>query len=281
MTRKTLIFALLRLFFRTFGRWIPRLGAWAALRLFCTPFPAKLSTPAKAFLDGSRRGSVKLQGLEIETFERGAGPTVLLLHGWNSHAASLRAFAGPLVDRDCRVLAVNLPAHGGSSGARTNMLECSRVIADLIRREAPVKGLITHSFAGPAALLALRDAPDLPVERVVTIGSPIDMDKVFRDYAIRFGLSAAIEMEFRDRIDRFFGEPFLDIDFPAVAASLGDRMLVVHDVEDADVPVVEARALARGEGVESFITEGYGHNRILRRDPVMERVVGFLSAPIS
>jgi pimeloyl-ACP methyl ester carboxylesterase len=173
---------------------------------------------------------------------------------------------------------VNLPAHGGSDGRVTNMLETSRVLADLISSEAPVKGVIAHSFGGPATLLALRNQPQLPVERVATIGSPIDMDKVFSDFSKRFQLSPAAEKNMRERVDRIFGEPFMDLDLTAVAAALGARLLVVHDTEDMDVPVQEARTMAAGPGVQQMITEGFGHNRILRREPVVQRIVQHMTA---
>lgn len=273
MKTHRLLFIVLRFFFQTIGRCLPSLGGRAALRLFCMPFPARLSNPAQAFLKASRRQVRRFAGVDIETFSQGEGPAVLLVHGWNSHAASWRAFAAPLIATGHRVVAVNLPAHGGSSGRVTNMLESSRVLAALIRAEAPVAGIVAHSFGGPAALLALRNEPDLPVGRLAMIGSPIEMGKVLSDFSRRFRLSPATNRNLRERIDRIFGESLVDFDATAIAAGLAERLLVVHDTGDRDVPVAEARILASGDGVQSLITDGYGHNRILRQDPVIQRIV--------
>src|SRR6516165_7564057 len=57
---------------------------------------------------------------------QGGGPTVVLVHGWNGTSADLRSFIGPLRDTGRRVVAIDLPAHGRSSGSRPRRARGSR-----------------------------------------------------------------------------------------------------------------------------------------------------------
>ena len=54
--------------------------------------------------------------------------------------------------------------------------------------------------------------------------------------------------------------------------------LIVHDVEDAEVPVSNAEAWARAwPGAELMKTQGLGHYRILRDREVVARTIRFIS----
>jgi alpha-beta hydrolase superfamily lysophospholipase len=89
-----------------------RFLARAALALFQTPRRSPHDLPDATF--------VEVNGERLATWSYGKGPTILLVHGWNGHAAQLRAFVSPLVDAGYRVVAFDQPAHGQSSGARTH-----------------------------------------------------------------------------------------------------------------------------------------------------------------
>ena len=66
------------------------------------------------------------QALAVESW--GAGPTVLLVHGWNGRGAQLGAFAPALVKSGYRVVTFDTPAHGRSPGRATNLPEISEAI---------------------------------------------------------------------------------------------------------------------------------------------------------
>jgi pimeloyl-ACP methyl ester carboxylesterase len=74
----------------------------------------------------------------------------------------------------------------------------------------------------------------------------------------------------------------VDLDRVEVAAAARDvrtPTLVVHDVDDADVPLDEGRAVARAlPAGELHITRGLGHRRILKDPTVIARAVEFLTA---
>jgi pimeloyl-ACP methyl ester carboxylesterase len=111
-------------------------------------------------------------GLRVKLTEWGRGPAVVLLHGLAGSRAYLRPYAERLA-RTHRVLAVDLPGHGGS-----DMLEpftfpdAARAMADAVAAagaERPV--VFGHSFGAP---LAVAWAAERPVAGIVAC-SPVGM----------------------------------------------------------------------------------------------------------
>src|SRR5262245_52160518 len=78
----------------------PALAARLAERLFLTPpRRARRSAAEIDLLARARARPVRVGGRRIETWRWGAGPDVLLVHGWGGRGAQLSAFVAPLVAR--------------------------------------------------------------------------------------------------------------------------------------------------------------------------------------
>lgn len=93
-------------------------------------------------------------------------PPVLLLHGiWNA-----RAWVGPLAWR-LRARGFSVDTFGYSSVFGGPDVAVPQLL-ERLRGSGPVS-LVGHSLGGLVALEALRQQPDLPVSRVVCLGSPL------------------------------------------------------------------------------------------------------------
>jgi len=93
-------------------------------------------------------------------------PRVLLVHGiWNA-----KAWLAPFALR-LRREGLAPALFGYDSVLREPERAAERLIARL--RQEPTRLLVGHSLGGLIILEALRRAPDLPVERVVCLGSPL------------------------------------------------------------------------------------------------------------
>lgn len=96
---------------------------------------------------------------------------VLLVHGiWNA-----RHWLAPLALR-LRAAGLQPELFGYASVLGDPVAAGDRLIARL--RASPVDGIVGHSLGGLVALEALRRAPDLPVRRVVCLGSPLRGSRV-------------------------------------------------------------------------------------------------------
>src|SRR6266478_7242344 len=144
------------------------------------------------------RFSITGDGPELAVWDWGDGRTVLLVHGWNGNGAQLSAFVPPLVRAGYYVAAPDLPAHGDSAGARSNVLEMADAILRLGRRVGPVHAVIAHSLGAAATLIAL--AEGLGAQRAVLIASPADLPPYLREFARMIGLSPISSSRLESRV---------------------------------------------------------------------------------
>ena len=111
-------------------------------------------------------------GRRVKLTEWGRGPAVVLLHGLTGSRAYLRPYAERLA-RTHRVVAVDLPGHGGSDVLEPfSFSEAARIMAEAVEAagvERPV--VLGHSFGAP---LAVAWAAERPVAGVVAC-SPVGM----------------------------------------------------------------------------------------------------------
>src|SRR5215208_5699212 len=115
----------IRFFFAVVGRLSPALAGWFAAKLFA--WPRRHPRPARERELIARGARLNLPGGLYAT-AWGAGPTVLLVHGWEGRGAQLGAFVDPLVAAGYRVVALDGPAHGDSPGRTTTGPEFARAL---------------------------------------------------------------------------------------------------------------------------------------------------------
>lgn len=92
------------------------------------------------------------------------GTRVLLLHGLWMPGASMARLAARLRGAG---FAPSIHAYAGAGGGP------DRVLPDLCQRLREVDAVVAHSLGGLMTLSALRACGDLPVQRVVCLGSPL------------------------------------------------------------------------------------------------------------
>ena len=225
-----------------------------------------------------------------------AGPTVLLVHGWNGRGTQLGAFVAPLVERGYKVVALDAPGHGASPGSGASIFHFADAIDAALDATRPLFGparaVIAHSFGGAATTLAMSrrlrepttpleralEPRRLPAERFVFVAPPIDVRDWIGTFAWAIGAGPRLEEALRKRIEDRFGVPLASLYAPALARDIDAPMLLVHDEEDRDVPVERGRLLAASwSGAELLVTRGLGHTRILKEPTVVERVVDFVT----
>lgn len=208
----------------------------------------------------------------------GEGPTLLLVHGWNGRATQLGGFVEPLVARGYRVVAFDAIGHGESPGKFLSLPElatCIQLVADALGQ---VYGVVAHSLGGAATTFAL--SRGLRVERAVFISPPSDPREFLALVSGALGASDEVRSRVKERVERRLGTALEDMRAEMLARSMSTPLLVIHDENDKEVPVRVGRTIATAwPGAELVITEGLGHQRILRAEPVVNRAVSFIDAP--
>lgn len=226
------------------------------------------------------RTSIEHLGRRLTTYRWGrVGPTVMLAHGWGGAATDLSSFIGPLLDSGFRVVAVDLPAHGESTGRQTDLVSLSKALGFAGRHEGELHAVVAHSVGAVATLLALRDEL-LPVTGGVVLLAPlVDAQLSFRRFTQAQILNAETSQRLQELVDLRLGADFWERTSALRAAKFVNLpVFMAHDLEDPEVPFDHAASLADTLANVALVpTQGLGHRRLLRHPGVIDRAVRFIA----
>jgi len=262
----------------------PKLASAWANKLFFTPRRSakhsKPRLPQIANLQQHWHQYHNTQGVNnrCKVFSAGNGPVVLLVHGWEGTAFSLSRIAQALLDNGMRVLLFDLPAHGFSSGKQTNLLEISHIIQQLADKEVgdgQLKAIIGHSFGGASAGYAI--ANGLHTEHFIPISAPTHMDYILDQFCSTIGASDTTRQGIIDKIERILGNSYQTVSLTELVDNFrkkGIKGLIIHDREDQLISYSLAKEwLALWPEAKGVSTTGFGHNRILKSEEVVEAII--------
>ena len=261
----------IRLFFAILGRISPALAGRLAAKLFAKPRRHQRPDRERALI--ARGTPVPLpDGLSATAW--GAGPVVLLVHGWEGRGAQLGAFVDPFVAAGYRVVALDGPAHGDSTGSTTTGPEFARAIATTRDAIGPLAAIVAHSFGGFTSLLAA--SRGLAVDRIVVIGAPSSVPEILREFQELIHLPERAMPAMLRALEQRVGATMESFDIATFAERITVPVLVVHDSDDVEVPYVNGVRLSEMFGAPLFTTSGLGHRRVLFAPEVVATVVDFV-----
>ena len=229
--------------------------------------------PGMALPFNLRSGPYKVTGYSF-----GAGPLVLLAHGWSGHARQLARFITPLVEGGKRVVAIDMPAHGASTGKEATLFDMAKAIRDVAAVCGQIEGAIGHSLGAAALTWALRKG--LEVERVVLLAPALEPSGFAHRVSTGLGLDDSAEPGFVARIEARVGRSMESMRLSQHVGELGAEALILHDPEDDEIPLEHAQELAAHWPNSTLDTvPGVGHHGILKSPWVVERATRFLVQP--
>ena len=267
---------------RTLACVAPEKAAAITSQLFCRPQkhtrpPREQAALADALPFQVRVGRRPVQAWRWDPKVAPTGRTVFLVHGWAGRGTQLAGFVEPLVAKGYTVVAWDGPGHGASAGDSSSLVELADTVYAVARalRSTPV-GIIGHSMGAVAAGLAI--AEGLACERAVWISPPASLIDFVHSFADIMGFSPRMQERLTQRMNRTFTVNMADYDVEEMRIPHGDRMLVIHDTDDKEVPIEHGKRVAAAISAAELIeTQGLGHRRILRADDVIQRSVGWIA----
>jgi len=206
----------------------------------------------------------------------GAGPTVLLVHGWEGRGAQLGAFVDPLVAAGYRVVALDGPAHGDSAGTSTTGPEFAGAIARVRERIGSLSAIVAHSFGGFTSLLAI--AHGVTTDRLVIIAAPSSVPEVLDDFVQLIHLPRRALPYMVDALEARVHGPMESFEVASFAHTVKIPVLIAHDTDDKEVAYEHGPRLAELLGARLLTTHGQGHRRILFAPEVVSAIVEFIEA---
>lgn len=252
----------------------PSFAAMAGERLFLTPPRRRASRREREALAAGEPFVVEAGRERLRAWRFGAGPAVLLVHGWGGRGGQMAAFIPPLVTAGCAAVAFDAPAHGASTGRLASGIGFAEAVSAVAARVG-ARAAIGHSLG--AAGLGWAVASGLDLDTAVMLAPPQGVDGFFRRFCDALALQHRLRDAIRGRLRRRLGIGPEEFDLPRRVAAASTPLLVVHDRHDRDVPWTDGDAIARAwPGATMVSTEGLGHHGLLRDTSVAARAAAFV-----
>ncbi|RCS28771.1 alpha/beta hydrolase [Rhodanobacter denitrificans] len=261
------------------GRLAPKRTVNHAARLFATPFASSRSRARAAQGDAEmRRGELQAGGETIATYVWGdpaTQPYALLAHGWSSFGLRFLPWVAELRAQGLAVVAFDQPGHGHSSGKLCTLPEFITTIRAVGARYGTAALAIGHSLGGAA--LALAQGEDWHAKRLILVAPAADMKAAAGRFFRFVHLAGYLREPFYAWLHRRTGVHIDELRVERKLPALGQPALIVHDLDDADVPWAEGERYAQHwPGARLYTTQGLGHRRVLDAPEVIGAALSFV-----
>ncbi len=238
------------------------------------PFP--LSDDQRALMQQARSYYLNFNGNAIKVFEWGAGPTVLLVHGWAGRALQFEALIRALLQHGYRVVAFDHKGHGDSSTRYSSFPEIVRsteLVAGNYRGK--LHGVVAHSM-GANSIFKVCESIDLKLKVVVVapVGDFMDMLETFRR---QIGIYEKLYHRTINDIEMDSGLQLSELGALDYDKITRHDILLVHDKFDRINKISVSEQLHQNlHGSQLLQTEMLGHSRILANQDVIAKVITHL-----
>jgi len=151
-TNLPLSFKLLQFYYRYVGSFFPALSGWIFWKIFSLPKKRKIRKKHQIFLVTAKTQTIAFENYQIQAYHWGeADKKILIVHGWEGMSADFKGIITELTNSGFSVMAIDLPAHGKSSGKHTHLPMIIRLIEKLIAEHGPFYGIVSHSLGAAAS----------------------------------------------------------------------------------------------------------------------------------
>ncbi|MCB0761283.1 MAG: alpha/beta fold hydrolase [Flavobacteriales bacterium] len=203
---------------------------------------------------------------DIPGYELGnpQGETVILVHGWESHAGSMYGIASHLAGKGYRVLCLDLPAHGKHAGKRTNLLECKEALKVFMNQLDRPFHVVSHSFGSAVTSLALSELK-VQALQLVFLTSPNEITDIFREFQRFVGLSEKAYQLVVSRAEGLLKSPLEEASVARrLSAARFEALTLLHDKHDQILPFSNSAAIQQQHPQAELIElDQVGHYRML------------------
>jgi pimeloyl-ACP methyl ester carboxylesterase len=214
----------------------------------------------------------------LAIYSWGEGQAVLLLHGWNGRGTQMGAFGLSLARAGYRAVAFDAPGHGRTPGKCSTIFRIADAVNTLAKEFGPFKGVVTHSFGAMVVALSLRN--HLSAEKVVCINPAAQLEFLIESFCTTLGITSRTRKAFQQRLENHYGADIgVIISAEKNVAAIGIPALVIHDINDMEVPWQQGQRLASAWPNARFMqTHGLGHTRSLRDKQTIQAAIDFIGA---
>ncbi len=206
-----------------------------------------------------------------------SGPAVLLMHGWGGRPTQFHAIGEALAGRGFQAIALEGPAHGRHGDGVAHPLSFAEALLEAAGEVRNLHAVVGHSMGGASMLFAMIEG--LAAPRAVSIAAASNMRGVLDRYTEVLALPDSAARHFIEGYEQVVGRSADELDISLLGHALDSQGLIVHDRDDREVPFAESQRIAEvWRGASRLITEGLGHNSVLRDPDVVSTITDFIAA---
>lgn len=260
-TKKNLTLRAIRLALNGLSYPAPALATRWVFHLFRKPRKGRLSDENKAFLQSATWRSFEQAGTHVQCYHwAGDGPTVLLLHGWESNSARWEPLIEALRGRKANIVAMDAPGHGGTDEQYFTALRYSEMMAPVVAAYQPAI-VIGHSAGGMAcAHFVANTTQPHSLRQMALLGTPENLEDVTAMFMSVLPLNQRIRLRLGHLMEALLERPTTWFSMSSFARQFGIGGIVIHDKEDTTAPLAGGLAIHRHwAGSRLLVTEGLGH----------------------
>lgn len=276
----------MRRFFSVAGSIAPETTGYILVKMVFTP-KRKILRPAhkeclaqaERFIFPARQFQNPGKTIKVKCYSWGKGErTVILVHGWDASAVDFYKMIPALVSAGYRVVAFDGPAHGGSQGERSHLIDFKQVLYQMIQQWGEPYAIIGHSMGGGASTFMLMDYP-VKVKKLVAIATTIVSKRFFENLFASEKVPLKMQQAFFKGYAKDLGEPVERYDLLKRKEPIkADNILFVYSDNDEVVPAQDIKVfLKQNPRIESLNAKESGHYNIVKNKAVIERIVDFLN----
>ena len=257
----------------------PKKAAKKAFLLFCTPLRGRVKPQQQQFLEDAKDQILKEGNSVTQTYKwTGTGPTVLLLHGWESNTFRWRNLIPFLQDEVYTIIAMDAPAHGNSSGKILNVPLYTEAAQKVIDQYKPTY-VVGHSIGGMTLLYNLFKYPEKnnTITKAVTLGSPSELSDFILQYKKTLKLNNKLMQVLESYFIEHLGFKYKEFSSLRFIENVKIKGLLIHDKDDTIAPYWSSEQVhAKWKNSTLISTEGLGHS--LHQEKVMIDIINFLKS---
>jgi pimeloyl-ACP methyl ester carboxylesterase len=255
----------------------PVLAEKFARKLFITPIKHKIPKREFHMEAASQQSKLFVPSInkEIVVYTYGnSNKKILLVHGWSGRGTQLVKIADAFLENGYATISFDAPAHGKSGTKTTLMLEFIESILEVEKQYGPFEFAVGHSLGGMSILNAVKKG--LLVKKVALIGSGNSVINIVNTFIEKIGLPNKVAVLMKDNFEKKYHLEMESFSAYIAARDVKIPVLVIHDIDDEDIPVSESYHLAENlYNKEILITNNLGHRKILGDSKVIEKIVEF------
>jgi pimeloyl-ACP methyl ester carboxylesterase len=254
----------------------PQYAAHLSMTLFSSPKKGKTNEKQANYLNEAKQDKVIYNDIAIKTYQwKGEKETILLAHGWESNSYRWKDLIEILKIENYNVVALDAPAHGGSSGKLFNALiysECIHAVAKKFKASV----IIGHSVGGMATAFSNYNFPLKEVKKLVLLGAPADFTGVFSRYIDMMGYNNRVSKAMSKYVLKRFNHLPEHFDASKFTKDFKVKGLIVHDKKDRIIPYKDGLKFKQNYVNAQFVsTKGFGHG--LKSELVYDHILDFLN----